>query len=382
MADWTYQLADLRTGAVTADIELTGARISQRLNAAGTMNGTWNVPQGWEGGSPYVLTTPARTMGIAFRDGRPMWAGPLWTRRVNPDKGSVDLGFSDFWSIFDSRFVLPPFTPDNTTSQVSQLNTTFGQVEQNDIVRALLAQAQAHPGGDYGIVPDTTVSGILRDRTYAGHELVDVGTALKQLAEVIDGPDLMFSVAPELDANGRVVKTLRIGDPKLGVEGSPHVFELGSNIVNYSFNSDGTRMVTRQFATGEGTEAGQLIAVAERDVMYSDGWALLEAEASYNTTTLDATLFEHATADLQRNRLPVVTPTFTVLGSGLDANGQKVFPSAAEVSPGDEVRVVLRDTFFAGAGLDTIMRIVAVDFEPDGVEMMNLTMNPLLDDVS
>ncbi len=382
MADWTYQLADLRTGAVTADIELTGVRISQRLNAAGTMNGTWVVPRTWAAGSPYVLTTPARTMGIALRDGRPMWAGPLWTRRPNPERQSIELGFSDFWSLFDSRFVLPPFTPDGTTSQVSGLGTGFAQVEQNTIVRQLLAQAQEHVGGDLGIIADTVDSGILRDRTYAGHELVDVGTALKQLAEVIDGPDLMFSVSPELDANGRVVKILRIGNPRLGQEGSPHVFELGANALSYTWGSDGTRMVTRAFASGEGIEAGQLIAVAELDTRYSDGWPLLEAETSFNTVSQDSTLQEHADAELRRNWLPVVTPTITLDASGRDASGQKVFPAAGEVSCGDQVRVVLRDWFFASGGIDTVCRVVAIDYEPEGVEQMVLTLNPVLDDIA
>jgi hypothetical protein len=381
VADWTYQLADLRTGAVTAEIELTGVRISQRLNAAGTMNGTWAVPNTWQGGSPYTLTTPARTMGVALRDGRPMWAGVLWTRRPNADKQTVELGFSDFWSYFDARFVLPPFTPNGTTSQVSQMNTTFGQVEQNDIARQLLAQAQAHVGGDLGIVADTTISGIVRDRTYAGHELVDVGTALKQLAEVIDGPDIMFGVAPELDTNGRVVKLMRIGDPRLGQDGSAHVFELGANALGYTWGSDGTRMATRAYASGEGIEAGQLIATAEHDVRHSDGWPLLEAETSFNTVSSDSTLQEHADAELRRNWLPVVTPTLTVDGSGLDAAGRQAFPAIGEVNPGDQVRCVLRDWFFAGAGIDTVMRIVAVDVEPEGVESMTLTLNPVLDDL-
>lgn len=380
MAEWTYLLADLMTGAVTAEIEMTGVRISQRLNTAGTMNGTWAVPQNFRG-DPYTLTTPARTMGVALRDGRPMWAGPLWTRRPDADKQTVDLGFSDPWSLFDSRFVLPPYTPDGTTSQVSALTTTFAQVEQNDIARQLVAQAQAHIGGNYGIVVDGTVSGILRDRTYAGHELVSVGTALKQLAEIIEGPDLQFTVSPELDADGRVVLLLRIGDPKLGVEGSPHVFELGGNVIGYTWASDGTRMVSRAYATGEGTEAGQLIAVAEMSERWSDGWPLTEAEVSYNTTSVDTTLQEHADADLRRNWLPVVVPTITVDGSGKNAAGQKVGPSVAEYAPGDEVRVILKDWFFRD-GIDEQMRIVSIDYEPDGIETATISLNPILDRVA
>ncbi len=379
MADWTYYLADLLTGAVTAEVELSGVRISQRLNAAGTLNGTWHVPSGYSG-DPYVLTTPCRTMVVALRDGRPIFGGVLWTRRPNSEDHSVELGCSDWFSLFDSRFVLPPFTPNGTTTQVSQLATTFSQVEQNEIARQLLAQAQAHTGGNYGIVADTTVSGILRDRTYAGHELVDISTALKQLAEVIDGPDIAFGVRPELDANGRVVKVMRVGTPRLGQQGSPHVLELGASMLSYEWGSDGTKMVTRQFATGEGVEDGQLIAVAENTGLYSDGWPLLDSEESYNTVSLDGTLQEHAAADLTRNRLPVITPTFTVLGSGLDSKGRKAYPSIGELQVGDQIRCVLRDWFFAN-GVDVQMRVVALDYEPD-TEIMTVTTNPVSDDVA
>lgn len=381
MADWTYQLADLITGAVTAEIEMTGVRISQRLNTAGTMTGTWAVPATWRGSSPYLLTTPARTMGIALRDGRPMYGGVLWTRRPDADKQTVDLGFSDWFSLLDSRMVLPVFTPDGTTSQVSSLSTGFTQVEQNDIVRALVAQAQAAAGGDFGLVVDGTISGILRDRTYAGHELVTVGTALRQLAEVIDGPDLLCGVAPELDANGRVVKVLRVGDPKLGVQGSPHVFELGASITGYTWPSDGTRMVTRAYVTGEGIEAGQLISVAEDTSRVSDGWPTLEAETSFNTVSLDSTLAEHAAAELKRNSLPVVTPTITVLGDGRNSEGRTIYPSLGEFSCGDEIRVVISDHFFTEP-MNSLFRIVAIDIEPDGVEQATLSLNPTLDGIA
>ncbi len=381
MADWSYFLADLLTGAVTAEIELTGVRISQRLNTAGSMTGTWAVPSTWTGGSPYILTTPARTMGVALRDGRPLFGGILWTRRPDGDQQTVELGFSDWWSYMDSRFVLPTFTPNGTTSQVSGLLTTYSGVEQNEIARQLLAQAQAHTGGNLGIVADSGDSGILRDRNYAGHELVDVGTALKQLAEVIDGPDIQFGVAPELDAQGRVIKVMRIGTPRLGQQGSPHVYELGANVSSYSWGSDGTRMATRTFATGEGVETGQLIAVAEDSAKYSNGWPLLEQEISFNTVSIDGTLQEHADAELARSSLPIVTPTLTVDGSGLDKYGHKVYPSTGEVQCGDEVRVVARDWYFASSGIDVTMRVVAIDIDPEGAEQLTLTLNPIQDNV-
>lgn len=380
-AEWTYLLADLLTGAVKAEVPLSGVRISTRLNDAGTMSGTWNLGANWSGDSPSVLTMPDRTMGVALRDGRPVWAGVLLTRRRTSGNPGLELGFSDWWALLDRRYVLPPFTPDGTTSQVAVLSTSFTQVDQNDIVRQLVAQAQAATGGNLGIQVDTTVSGILRDRTYAGHELVTVGQALKQLAEIIDGPDLLFGVSPELDANGRPVKTLRIGTPKLGQEGSPHVFEYGGNLISYQWGSDGTKMATRWFATGEGIEAGQLIAVNEDDERYSEGWPILEGDANHSTVSEDVTLQDHADADRERNRLPVITPTIVVAGNGLNARGVKVGPSLAEYGIGDEVRVVIRDEFFTGAGLDSTFRIVAQDLDPGdgGVESVSLVLNPVLD---
>ena len=373
-AEWTFLLGDVLTGAFTAEIPLTGARPGVKLNAAGTMNGTWVLDRTWAGGDPYTLTAPARTMLVAMRDQRPMWAGPIWTRRWDPGAGKVELGAADFLSYFERRYVLPPFTPDGTTSQISGLTTTFAQVEQNDIMRALVSQAQAHPGGNLGIVADTTVSGILRDRTYAGHELVDVATALKNLAEVIDGPDFYFSVAPELDANGRIVKTLRLGTPKLGQTGSPHVFETDANVISWTWPSDGTRMATRTYATGEGIEAGALIAVAEDNTKHADGWPLLEAETAHSTVSVDATLAEHVAADLTRSRLPVVTPTLTVRGD--------TQPGLHDFSLGDEVRVILRDPF-ASLGIDTQVRIIGIDYDPgsDGVETATITVDPIFDNV-
>jgi hypothetical protein len=380
-ADWTYLLADLRTGAITAEIPLTGVSMSSRLNDAGSLSATWGSISAYTAGDPYLLTTPARTAIYALRDGRPIWGGILWTRRHSSGSDQISLGAADWFSYFDHRKVLPLFTPDGTTSQVAALNTTFEQVEQNEIVRQLVAQAQAHTGGNLNIQVDTTNSGILRDRTYAGHELVDVGQALKHLAEVIDGPDLLFTVGTELDTNGRVVKLLRIGNPRLGEDASPHVYEYGANMISYAWASDGTKMATRQYATGEGIEAGALVAVAEDDTKYADGWAVLEAEATYSSVNIDTTLQEHADADLQRNRLPVVTPTITVAGDGLNARGVKVGPAIGEVQPGDDVRVVIRDSFFR-TGIDTRMRVVGIEYRPDDIETATLTMNPIHDDVA
>lgn len=381
MASWQYLLADLRTGAITAEIPLAGAKPSKKLGASGSINGTWALSSKFNG-DPYVLTTPARTAIYAYRDGRPWWGGIVWTHAYDSKAGVVSLGAADFWSFFDHRKVLPLLPAAPAVDTVANQSVSYAQVDQNQIARNLIALAQSHTGGDIGIQVDQHDTGTLRDRTYNGYELADVGEALRQLSQVIDGPDMMFDVAGP-DATGRPIRILRLGNPTLGQQGSPWVFELGGNLLSYTWPSDGTRMTSRQYAIGSGSEVGQMIAVAEDGSVYDNGWPLLENDTSYSTVTEAGTLQDHADADQRAARLPVVTPTLTVRGDGRNARGVVVGPSVGDFNPGDDARVVIPagDLFLRG-GIDTTMRIVGIDVDPgvDGVEMATLTMNPMLDD--
>lgn len=383
MAHWSYLLADLRTNAITAEIPLTGVRISTKLGAAGSMSGTWNISQSWSGGDPYGLTRPARTALYALRDGRPVYGGIVWTSDCDNGE-SVALGSADWWSYFDHRRVVPLLSSANPpVTEVASLDVAFTQVDQNDIARQLVTLAQSHSGGDIGIVADAVNSGVLRDRTWHGYELADVGQALKQLSEVEGGPDILFTVAANLDNNGRPIRQMRIGNPHLGQTGSPFVFESGANILSYRFPSDGTRMATRAYALGEGSERGAIIAATEDNDTIANGWPLLESDANYSTVTEAATLQAHAVADRYAGRLPVVLPTLTVTGDGANRFGQRIWPAIGEYSPGDDALVAIRDRFFS-QGLTVRMRIVEVAISPgdDGVEQATLTMSPLSDAVA
>jgi hypothetical protein len=380
VADWHWLLADLRTGTITAEIPLAGAKPSKRLGASGSINGAWALEKKFQG-DPYVLTTPARTAIYAYRDGRPWWGGIVWTRTYDSDKQTVSLGAADFWSFFDHRKLLPLLDAAPAVDHVASKTVTYTAVEQNQIARNLVALAQSHTGGDIGIVVDQHDTGIVRDCTYEGYDLADVGEALRQLSKVIDGPDMMFDVAGP-DAQGRPIRMLRLGNPHLGQQGSPWVFEAGGNLLSWTWASDGTRMTTRGYAVGSGSERGQIIAVAEDTDVYNDGWPLLETDANYSTVEQAGTLQGHADADQQAARLPVVTATLVVRGDGRNSRNVVVGPSLGDYNPGDDARVVVpAGDLFIRQGIDTTMRIVGIDVDPDGdVEKAALLMNPLLDD--
>lgn len=374
---YTYEVSDLMTGNVLAELPLSGVRYSKRLNDSGQLGGSFAVESLSNPlrrvKDPYDLTMPARRVITAWRDDRPMWEGIIWTRRYSSASGVVELGCGDYWSYFDHRFVLKILQDLSSQSEVASQVTSYTGQDQNAIARALVAQAQAHAGGDLGLVLDGSTSGIYRDRTYEGHQMTTVGDALRKLAGVIDGPDMLFDVAGP-DAQGRPIRRFRIGEPYLGQQGSAHVWEYGANVLEYTWPSDATRYASRAFASGDGAAEGTPIAVAEDNSRYGLGFPLMEAEQGYSGVTDASTLAEHAEADQLAARLPVVLPTLTVRG---DAD-----PVVGAWDVGDDAQVQIVDDFLPN-GVDTVMRIVAAEITPgEERETVVLTMSPMLDDVA
>ncbi|QFU94671.1 hypothetical protein YIM_47730 [Amycolatopsis sp. YIM 10] len=372
---YAYLVADLRSGRVLDELPLTGVKYNKPLNDSGKFSGTWDLTRHPSSTrrDPYELTMPARRALYVVRDDRPMWGGIIWTRKYDSSSHKVEVAGADWWSYFDHRKVLPvlPAAP-LPLDHVAGLKMAANDVEQNDLARALVQLAQTHAGGDIGIEFDDSRSFIYRDRTYTGHELSSVGEALRQLAAVINGPDIMFGVAP--GTGGRVRRIMRVGTPRLGQTGTAHVWETGGNIVNYTWPSDATRMATRTFASGDGMAEGTPIAVAEDVDKYAQHWPLLESEQGYTSVSDADTLQGHADADQLVARLPVALPTLTVRGN--------TAPYVGEWDTGDDVRVVIRDEFIR-RGLDTAMRIVDAQYAPgEAAETVTITMSPLIEDAA
>lgn len=377
---WTYLIGDLRTNLILEEIPLSGVRWSKRLNDSGTLSGTWQLGPS-EIRNAYLLTTPARSTIFVLRDSQPIWAGIIWTRSYDSVSQRLTIGCADFWSYFDHRKVLSAFNPvGQDVSYVAARQTSYTQIDQNQIARNLVQQAQAASGpagsaGNVWVTFDTTTSGTLRDRNYYGYELSNVGDMLRNLANVIDGPDMLFDVqAKSSDFRPKVI--LRIGTPLLGQQGARNVWDVGGNVISYTWPSDGSRMATRAFAVGDGSEKGLLVGYKENVARYSAGWPLLETEKAYDTVTIPQTLFDHAAADVATARSPVVLPTLRVRGDML--------PRLSDFSIGDGgLLVIPPGDVFHRAGLNAAVRVIAMDVRPDseGGDDVSLTCAPLSEDV-
>ncbi len=374
---YTYMVHDLLTNAPLAELPLSGVEYSKRLNDSGAARGTFSVESRTNRfrkvRDPYDLTMPGRRCLYIYRDDKPMWGGIIWTRRYSASSRTVEIGAGDWWSYFDHRKVLPLISfPVAPAYDIAETRVTYTG-DQNQIARALVNLAQSHPGGNLGITGDTSISDINRVRQYAGYELPWVGEALRQLAGVEGGSDMMFDTGGP-DANGRPIRLFRQGTPWLGQQGSPWVWEFGANLVNYTWPSDATRYASRGFATGEGSNDGTLVAVAEDTSRYAAGFPLIESETAYTTVSNVDTLQEHADADLFASRLPVVLPELEVRGDRS--------PIVGEWGLGDDAHVLIEDDF-APTGIDTSLRIIGMSISPgEDKETVRVTCGPLLDDVA
>lgn len=389
---WSYLISDLRTNITLDEVPLTQVRATKGVNVCGSLTATWNLTRhpSTTKRDPYDLTTPGRRAIYALRDGRPQWGGIIWTSSYDEQSHQVQIGAADWWSYFDHRLILPVLTgwtvrSDGTQYQtdpykISALVTSYSGVEQNTLARNLITLAQSHTGGDIGVTGDTSSSGIFRDRTYLGSALKSVGSALTDLASVIDGPDMMFDVG-DLNNQGRPTRLFRCGTPRLGQAGAPHVWQHGGNIIGLKWSRQAAGMTTRHLASGKGIELGMPVAVTEDPTRYTSGWPLLESTSGHDVEVTPtspyagfSTLQGHSDGDLQNGRSPIALPTLVV--------NTTVSPTIGEFGPGDDGRLVLPAGHeYLRGGYDGPVRVAQIAFTPGSreIDTAELTCNPLLE---
>lgn len=377
---YTYEIRDLRTNVLMETVPLVDVSFEKVLCDSGTFKGALPLPLYTSQGAlreAYELTMPAHTCVYVYRGTQPIWGGVIWTSSYDSETGKVALGAADWWSLLDHRKILPllPANAFTDTSVLAKISTVYTGLDQNAIARNLLTQAQLTVG-DLGIVADAGNSGFTRTRTYPGYSTTPLGDELRNLSRDLDGPDIRFDVDPA-GADGKPVRRMLLGNPKLGQVGAPWVWEYGGNVKSYVWPRDATRMRTRSFAIGEGSDKNTPIGVAEDVNLYALGWPKLEDDTTYSRVQGDTgTLINHAVADQAVNRLPVTLPTIVVRG--------ELPPTVAEVSPGDDGRLLIEDEFHGYApprgsrGLDARMRIVKMKVTVSAEELATYTMAPLL----
>jgi hypothetical protein len=391
MANWTYLLADLRSNNVLAQVPLSSVQPpSLRLNTAGQLSGS--IPVRSIPGDPYKYTAPARTCIYALRNGVPWWGGIIWTRKYTASAGTVDFQASDWWSYFDHRFILGAAgvdagndfaladaqvgaaDPGTTAHGTLGFGYTGPLVGQTDIIKQLFQNAAYYRGGDLRLaIYATNTAGIQRQQEYRNFDLVSYGKAFSDWADMADGPDLLFGVNG-WDTTGAPQRCVWIGDPELVRSSGSLVFTYGGNLLDYTWNSDGTGVATRTWASSALNDIATMMSrVDAGDMIDGFGWPLLETKQSYDTIAEGQwqQLQAQSASDALNNRKPIVTPSLTVRTD--------VSPYL-DYGPGDTARLIIEDDYFR-TRLDTTVKIV--DVAPSAsADTAVLGINPVDEDVS
>ena len=389
MAEYRCVSRDLLTGTLVAEIPLSGLTYSHRLNDVGELSASLFLPT--------PSDTAGRTLGAIFndavdearrqivveRDGVVVWCGIIWAAPYDDGSQSRSVRAASDWSYFRRRFI--------------DYSATYTGSDQLAIARALINAAKGPAGlaGDIGITVGSEVSGITRDRTYTASELKPVAEAVEELASVDNGFD--FGIDCAYTSGGVLQKVFNLSYPRRGRNylNTGHVFELGRNVISFSWPSDGTRMANKVFATGQGEgnetatieetgggatstrgAAGRTIGLAIdansiRPLSAGGpGYPLLEKQIQLSDVTVQDTANRYARAELAFCTAPIVLPEITVRG---DRD-----PEIGTYIAGDACRLIIP----AGMtprfpdGLDTYYRIIAyeVSVDDNGTEEVKLTL--------
>lgn len=310
--EWRIEACDLRTGRVRSILHPLSFDFQTILNRVG--QGTLNLA----------------TRGIVVRDIWPHLTSVYITRLsggdATPEAPRVEFGgIIESFAAGDNGATsvglksIDQYLHHRQLGMARTAGLSFYQTPQTEIGRALVQQS--YPNG----IPLTAVaelSSIRRDRNYPGYERKNIGEAVEELTDVINGVD--YEVTHERDGDSwRSVITFRDfvgGDRNV-------ILKSDREAAGYGLVVDAQNHATYVDAMGAGEEEAQLVAHARDN---SGIYPRFDSSPAWMDVSIPSTLASHAQGFLNDNREPIATPSATV--RGLDD------PDPRSVRNGDTVR--------------------------------------------
>jgi hypothetical protein len=374
VAEYRCISTDLLTGTRIAELPLTGLSYSKTLSGAGEASGTLYLPPPNSVANRTLAADwnnavdECRRQLVIERDGVVVWSGIVWASPYNDADQTRSIKCGEDWSYF--RKLTMPYT------------YTFSSTPQMDIADSIMYLAQFYSPANVGVsVVKNLASGytdIERDRTYSRNELKTVADAIEQLAGVSNGFE--FGIDSSWSSTGTLQKVLNLHYPRRGrsYNETGHVFELGRNIVSFTWPSDGTRTHNRVWAQGQGEGDSQLSGIAVDSSQIQPlssggpGYPLLEEVYSAGDISMQSTINAIAAARVQYTSTPVTLPELTVRAD--------MDPGLGSYICGDACRVIITPNTSPRFpdGLDTYYRIVGYSVAVDdmGQENVKLVLGP------
>lgn len=379
--DYRLFVASTVTGDIVADIPWVGLpRWEYRLNSAGSLTATvpveamdmadfdeltssWRWSWGWAWGS-HILQ-----------------AGPVITDRCNDVAGPVtaEVGCGGLWSLFMRRVLIDPLWIEGQNVALTDRNFSLKTLKQ--IAKEMILGDLIRAGHSLPIVLPADDAASTHARSYPGYDLAFVGERLSQLTQVIDGPEVEFRPRFVDETQRKIEWEMRVGDPRLGQMGYPHVWDYGRALQAVDYDRDGSSQSFGHFERGDGSERGLLTAYQDDKAKVNLAqypWPDLETTRSAESGTVD--LQAKADGYVATHGRAIVDWSATVRMDGTDGQGQQTAsPSVDTVRAGDTATFRMDGHRRIKPG-SYGRRIIGASSGPS-LDSINLALQPTLDGV-
>lgn len=297
--EWRYTFCDLLTRRPLARLPLVDADLAEIIG--GPAEGTGKVPISnakIRARDPWAATTPRRTLCFAQRvvyvEDRKvaepaLWAGIVWKRVRSGTNLSLAMAtVESYWRM-----------------RLLARDRTFSQDDDGEILRALLADAEAVPNGALGIDLGTDLVGTLSDRTVVAADLKSVLETATSVATAGGGMD--WRIVPGYTPETGFTLSLRMADNFGRTDVTNRTWQSrpdgrpGNELIGYEMTEDGTAVPNRVIGLGAGQGPDQMRSTA---IATEDGWPLLETSLGSATQDLitQAALDRHTSTELAKTR--------------------------------------------------------------------------------
>lgn len=300
-------------------------------------------------------------MSWAICQGNRIWqAGPVIGERYTDGQNSTQILGVGIWQLLTDKRTL--FNP--TRAAVDIINgvdadVSFGTTAISDlgapiplanrdlsirgVAKRIVEIILTEPGGDLPI--DIVSTGSFAGTTaqnYPGYEVGSPGNRLEQLTQLVDGLEIEFEAYFTSPQRTFVRHLMKIGEPRLGQLGFPHVWATGLGLVDCGYSYDGTNKVRRDWERGQGMDRNILTGFSQNLDGVTTGLGpgllpLLEEVGSTHMNAADGnTLTSYAQASVITNTRGMKTLAPVVRLDGTLGDGRKTgSPDLRDVAPGD-----------------------------------------------
>lgn len=256
-------------------------------------------------------------------------AGPIWDHDWSGDNRKLTLRGAGMLSYFDHRVVLPVLAgrlPSDPTTDTRYMPQDLDPDSQypwptdtrsslQGIMVGLFTQAMSWPSGNVPLTLPSVIAGTSQ-RAYRGADVAPVGDRIRELTQVLDGPEVRITGQWTTDRLG-IQWVAEIGTPTepLIYSAQRPIFYVGnekSSVTKLSVKTSGLKLASQAFATGGRAVDESLVSVSTDTTLTAAGYPLLElADSSHSTVQDLATLQTYSDEAVRRGKSATQTWGFT-----------------------------------------------------------------------